>query len=104
VYTEGNTLNEYVFSAIICPWLNFGFPPRCPPVGWCHLGEINQFSAALGQNRLAERNHREKSLEILCQGQELNQDYGQNSTEKHPFPPSYLSWWKLRFAIYRLQV
>ena len=24
------------FSAIFYPWLNFGLPPHCPQVVWCH--------------------------------------------------------------------
>jgi len=26
----------FFLSAIVCPWLNFGLPPRCPQVVWCH--------------------------------------------------------------------
>jgi len=35
------------FSAIVCPWLNFGLPPWCSQVVWCHWGEIEPFSATL---------------------------------------------------------
>ena len=43
-----------ILSAIICPWLNFGLPPRCPQVVWCIWGEIEPFSATLAQDGLAE--------------------------------------------------
>jgi len=33
--------------AIICPWLDFGLPPRAPQVVWCHWGEIEPFYATL---------------------------------------------------------
>jgi len=26
----------FFLSAIVCPWLNFGLPPHCPRVVWCH--------------------------------------------------------------------
>ena len=42
------------FSAIIYPWLDFGLPPHCPQVVWCHWGEIEPFSATLAQDGLAE--------------------------------------------------
>ena len=44
----------FFLSAIICPWLNFGLPPRCPQVVWCLWGEIEPFSATLAQGELAE--------------------------------------------------
>jgi len=40
--------------AILCPWLNFGLPPRCPQVVWCLWGEIEPFSATLAQDGLAD--------------------------------------------------
>ena len=42
------------FSAIVSPWLVFGLSPPCPLVVWCHLGEINSFSAMLAHNGLVE--------------------------------------------------
>jgi len=39
---------------IIYPWLDFGLPPHCPQVAWCHWGEIEPFSATLAQDWLAE--------------------------------------------------
>ena len=33
---------------------SFGLPPHCPPVLWCHWGEIEPFSATVAQNGLAE--------------------------------------------------
>ena len=65
-----------LFSVIICPWLGFGLPPRCPQVLWCQWGEIEPFSATLAQNRLAAR---EKFLEILRHGLELT------DSETHSF-------------------
>ena len=50
--TSGFYLN--LTSAIVCPWLDFGLPPQCSQVVWCHLGGIGPFSAALAQDRLAE--------------------------------------------------
>ena len=44
----------FFLSAIVCPWLNFGLPPRCPQVVWCLWGEIEPFSATLAQDGLAE--------------------------------------------------
>jgi len=44
----------FFLSTIACPWLDFGFPPRCPQVVWCHLGEIDTFSTTLAQDGLAE--------------------------------------------------
>jgi len=41
-------------SAIICPWLNFILPPRCPQAVRRHWGEIEPFSATLAQDGLAE--------------------------------------------------
>jgi len=42
------------FSAFVCPLLNFGLPPHCPQVVWCHWGEIEPFSSTLAQGGLAE--------------------------------------------------
>ena len=44
----------YFLSAIVCPWLDFGLPPRCPQVVWCHWVEIEPFSDTLAQDGLAE--------------------------------------------------
>jgi len=43
----------FFLSAIVCPWLNFGLPSRCPQIVWCHWGEIEPFSATLAQDELA---------------------------------------------------
>jgi len=48
-----------VFAAIVCSWLNFGFPP--PQVKWCHCGEVEPFSATLAQDGLTERNQSGKN-------------------------------------------
>jgi len=42
------------FDAHFWPWLDYGLPPRCPPVVRCHWGEIEPFSAMLAQYGLAE--------------------------------------------------
>jgi len=49
-------LNSIFFflSAIVCPWLNVGLPPRCPQVVRCHWGKIEPFSVTLAQDGLAE--------------------------------------------------
>jgi len=47
---------------IIYPWLDFGLPPRCPQVVWCHWGEIQPFSATLAQDGLAECDQTGKNL------------------------------------------
>jgi len=53
--TSGSVLMPHpILSAIVCPWLNFGLPPRCPQIVWCHWGEIEPFSATLAQDGLAE--------------------------------------------------
>jgi len=44
----------FFLSTIVCPWLNFGLPPRCPQVVWCLWGEIGPFSAMLAENGLVE--------------------------------------------------
>ena len=55
-------LTEFgITSAIVCPWLDFGLPPRCSQVVWCHWGEIEPFSAMLAQGGLAECDQPEKS-------------------------------------------
>jgi len=38
-------VGHFFSIAIVCPWLDFGLPPRCPLVVWCHGGEIGPFSA-----------------------------------------------------------
>ena len=64
-------------SAIVCPWLDFGLPPQCRRVVWCHWGEIELFSATLaGVGTVWSA--RKKSLEILCHGRELNPSQVEN--------------------------
>ena len=46
--------NIFYLSAFVCPWLDFGLPPRRPQVVWCHWGEIEPFSASLAQDGLVE--------------------------------------------------
>ena len=41
--------------------LNFGLPPGCPQVVWCHWREIEPFSATLAQDGLAECDQSEKN-------------------------------------------
>ena len=50
------------FIAIVCPWLDFHFPPRCPQVVWHHWGEIEPFSATLALDRMAECDQPGKNL------------------------------------------
>jgi len=49
-------------SVIFCPLLNFGLPPRCPQVVWCHWEEMEPFSAMLAQDGLAECDQPGKNL------------------------------------------
>jgi len=56
-YMYGIPLLYFLFfikSAIVCPLLNFGLPPCCPQVVWCHWGEIEPLSVTLAQDALAE--------------------------------------------------
>ena len=74
-------------SAIVCPWLDFGFPPRCPRVVWCHWAIFcHAGSGRVGRVRSA----REKSLEILCRGWELNPGHGED--RQWAIPLSYHDW------------
>jgi len=41
-------------SAIVCPWLDFGIPPRCPICVALLGGGIEPFSATLAEDGLAE--------------------------------------------------
>jgi len=47
-------VSAFLKSAIVCPWLDFGLPPRCLQVVWRHWAEIEPFSATLAQDGLAE--------------------------------------------------
>jgi len=49
------------YSHHLYPWLDFGLPPHCPQVVWCHWGEIEPFSATLAQDGLAECDQPEKN-------------------------------------------
>jgi len=54
-YLLGFIESMRVFLRVVfCPWLDFGLPPRCPQVVWCHWEKIEPFSAMLVQDRLAE--------------------------------------------------
>ena len=68
----------FFLSAIVCPWLNFGLPPRCPQAVWCLWEKIEPFSATLAQDGLAECDQPAKSLEILRRGWELNPGHGED--------------------------
>ena len=59
---EMNLITKKFFISIVCPWLNFGLPPRCPQVVWCHWREIEPFSATLAQDGLAECDQPGKNL------------------------------------------
>jgi len=48
------SLDGFFLSDIFCLWLDFGLPPHCPQVVWCHWGEIEPFSATLAQDGLVE--------------------------------------------------
>jgi len=73
-----------VFSAIICPWLDVGLPPRCPQVVWCHWGEIEPISATLAQDGLAECDKPgKKSLEILNNHRVIHLYIYEDNSETH---------------------
>ena len=82
--------SHYLFflSAIVCPWLDFGLPPRCPQVVWCHWGEIELFFCHAGSGRVDRVwSAREKSLKILQRGWELNP--GHREDRQWAIPLSY---------------
>jgi len=58
-------------SAIVCPWLDFGLPPQCPQVVWCHWGRLSHFLSRWLRADW-QRSAREKFLEIFCHSWELN--------------------------------
>ena len=50
-----NLGHEHANAPNVCPWLDFGLPPRFPQVVWCHWREIGPFSAVQAQDGLIGR-------------------------------------------------
>jgi len=66
--------------------LNFGFPPRCPQVLWCHWGEIEPSSAMLAQDGLVECDQPGKNpLKYSATAGNWTRDTGRTDSEIHSF-------------------
>ena len=85
------------FSAIVSPWVDFGLPPHCPQVVWCHWGEIEPLYATLAQNRLAECDQPGKNpLKYSAMAGNWTRATGRTDSEIHSFSHwaimTYESW------------
>jgi len=93
-YVRNELMPEiFVFSHCLCPWMDFGLLPRWQKV-WCHLAEIEPFSAMLAQDGLAERDQPGTDfLEILSNGRELNASHEEDRQwDKFILPLGYHDW------------
>jgi len=95
VTLSGRTTIDWVRYFVFQPLSVHSLPPHCPQAVWCHWGKIEPFPATRAPDELAECwSAREKSLEILGRGWELNPSQGADS-EIHSFSHalSYHDWW-----------
>ena len=86
VFFEMSNSNCIIFflPAILYPWLDIGLFPRCPQVVWCHWAIF----CHAGPGRVGRVcSVREKYLEILHRGNELNP--GHREDRQWAIPLSY---------------
>jgi len=82
----------FIFSALVCPWLNFGLTTWYPQVVWCYWREIEQYSAKMAQNGLAEYDQSGNIPLKFRHSQKLNPGYGEDRQwDTFIFPLTYVA-------------